>query len=401
MRVPSNILLLAACLAGTASAQSRLQPPVGSLLDSAASRRIAEKIITQSARVRPGELVVLFGGDRDLPFLEDLAVATRRAGANPIVQYSSSRLFRRYYEELPPSQDTLPGDTKLLSIADVVVGTDYVDGSVLEGIAPKRIAARAKADAPFREALTKWKGRYVQVGNGLYPTASNAAESGVTERQLGAVFRRGLDADYPALEQAANRIRDILASGREIRVKDAHGTDFSARLGGREVRTSDGVISDADLKQSGGLSSVFLPAGEVYVIAQPGSASGTLVMRETWSQHAKIAGLKVSVADGRVTDFSARSGFEGLGARYAEADADKSAVGVIDIGINPDVDPPAGSRLLPWSRAGLVTITFGNDQWAGGDNTSDFGFAVQLADCTVEVDGVTVVARGRLVPASR
>ena len=128
----------------------------------------------------------------------------------------------------------------------------------------------------------------MQVGNGLYPTASNAAESGVTERQLAAVFRRGLDADYRLWSRPRIGPGTCLGSGREIRVTDAHGTDFSAKLGGREVRTSDGVISDADLKQSGGSSSVFLPAGEVYVIAQPGSARGTLSMRETWSQHAKI-----------------------------------------------------------------------------------------------------------------
>ena len=167
------------------------------------------------------------------------------------------------------------------------------------------------------------------------------------------------------------------------------------------MRTSDGVISDADRKQADGMSSVFLPAGEVYVIAQRGSARGTLAMREAWSQHAKITGLKVGVADGRVTDFSARSGFEGLKTRYEKADEDKSAVGVIDIGINPEVAPPAGSRLLPWSRAGLVTITFGNDQWAGGDNKSDFSFAVQLTDATVTVDGVTIVDRGKLVSAAR
>jgi leucyl aminopeptidase (aminopeptidase T) len=370
------------------------------LLDTVASRRIAEKIITQSARVRPGELVLLFGGDRDLRLLEDLAVATRRAGANPIIQYSTSRLIRRYYEELPPSQDTIPPDTKLLSISDVVVGTDFIDGSVVEGIDPKRLAARARADAPFREALTKWKGRFVQVGNGLYPTPGNAAEAGVSEAQLAALFRRGLDADYGELEQSATRIRDLLARGGEIRVTDPNGTDFTARLG-REVRTSDGVISDADLEQAKGIASVFLPAGEVYTIAERGSARGTLAMSQAWVQHAKVTGLRVAVADGRVTDFSARSGFAGLRTRYAAADQARSAVGVIDIGINPEVKQPAGSRILPWSQAGLVTITFGNDQWAGGDNTSDFSFAVQLAEATVTVDGVAVVEKGRLVPASR
>jgi leucyl aminopeptidase (aminopeptidase T) len=383
-----------------AVAQSRQSPATTPLLDTVASRRIAEKVITQSARVRPGELVLLVGGDRDLRFLEDMAVATRRAGANPIVQYSTSRLIRRYYDELPPSQDTIPPDTKLLSVVDVVVGTDYVDGSVLEGIDPKRLAARGRADAPFRDALTGWKGRFVQVGNGLYPTPGNAAESGVTEAQLAAMFRRGLDADYQALEQSANRIRELLARGGEIRVTDPNGTEFTARLG-REVRTSDGVISDADRKQAKGGTSVFLPAGEVYTIAEPGSARGTLAMPEVWVQHAKVTGLRVAIADGRVTDFSARSGFAALRTRYEAADQGKSSVGVIDIGINPEVRQPAGSRLFPWSQAGLVTITFGNDQWAGGDNTSDFNFPVQLTHATVTVDGVAIVEEGRLVSGAR
>jgi leucyl aminopeptidase (aminopeptidase T) len=404
MRVPPwtlTFLLLASTVAGATSAQIQHQPAANPLLDSASSRRIAEKIITESARVRPGELVLLFGGDRDLPFLEDLAVATRRAGANAIVEYGTSRLTRRYYDELPASLDTVPPDTKLLSVLDVVIATDYIDGSVLQGIDPKRLAARSRAEAPFREALTKWKGRFIQVGNGLYPSASNAAEAGVTRAQLADLFRRGLDADYGALEQSADRIRDLLARGQEVRVTDSHGTQFSARLGGGEVRTSDGVISDADLKQTKGHSSAFLPAGEVYVIAQKGSAHGTLSMPQAWSQHAKITGLKVSVSDGRVTDFSARSGFDALRTRYEAADTGKSVVGVIDIGINPEVRPPAGSRLLPWSQAGMVTITFGNDQWAGGDNTSDFIFPVQLTDATVTVDGVALIENGKLLPSSR
>ena len=393
--------LLASALAGTASAQSRHPSATGPLLDMVSSKRIADKIVTQSARVRPGELVLLIGGDRDLRFLQDLVLATRRSGANAIVQYGTSGFVRRTYEELPASLDTVPSDAKLLSIVDVIVATDYVDGAALEGVDPKRIATRAKADAPFREALKKWKGRFVQVGNGLYPTASNATEAGMSQAQLAAMFRRGLDADYGALQQSAERIRDLLARGREVRVADPNGTDFSARLGGGDVRTSDGVIGDADLKQANGPTSVFLPAGEVYVRTEPGSARGTLAMRETWFQHRRVTGVKVSVADGKVTDFSARTGFDALRTRYEAADQGKSAVGVLDIGINPEVRAPAGSPLLPWSQAGMVTISFGNDQWAGGDNTSDFGFAAQLTGATVTVDGVTVVDKGKLVTPAR
>jgi hypothetical protein len=87
--------------------------------------------------------------------------------------------------------------------------------------------------------------------------------------------------------------------------------------------------------------------------------------------------------------------------RYEAADEGKSAVGVIDLGINPEVEQPAGFRLFPWSQAGLVTITFGNDQWAGGDNTSAFNFPVQLTQATVTVDGVAIIDKGRLVSGAR
>src|SRR5215210_4375712 len=80
----------------------------------------------------------------------------------------------------------------------------------------------------------------------------------------------------------------------------------------------------------------------------------------------------------------------------------KDEVGILDIGINPAIRPPAGSRVRPWSQAGMITIGIGNNLWAGGDNTGDFGFVVQIPNATLTVDSTTVVDAGKLVlPSSR
>ena len=47
---------------------------------------IARALVNQSARVKEGEFVRINGGVRDLQLLEDVAIATRRLGAWPLVR---------------------------------------------------------------------------------------------------------------------------------------------------------------------------------------------------------------------------------------------------------------------------------------------------------------------------
>jgi leucyl aminopeptidase (aminopeptidase T) len=387
-------LTLAVPTPGATQSAPDALPPV---LDAATSRRIAEKIVTQSARVRPGELVVISGGQRDLPLLEDLVVAIRKAGAYSIVDYGSNRLTRRIYDEVPAALDTVPPQLRTLSITDVFIATDYLDPTTFTGMDPARLATMDKANAPFREALGKWKGRFVQLGNGLYPSPGNAERAGIAPAALGALFRAGLDVDYSALERTAESLRAALVKGKEVHLTAPNGTDFQARIAGQPVHTSDGVISDDDQRAGLGQAAAYLPAGEVYLVMVPGSATGMLVMDRSWYLNKPISGLRVHVRNGKVTQLSATSGAEGLQAMYAQSGPGKDQVGVLDIGINPAIRPPDGSHLQPWSQAGVITVGIGNDQWAGGHNTGAFNYPIQLAGATLTVDGTTLVERGALV----
>jgi hypothetical protein len=74
----------------------------------------------------------------------------------------------------------------------------------------------------------------------------------------------------------------------------------------------------------------------------------------------------------------------------------KDEFAFVDFGINPDVAIPAGSSMIAWMPAGMVTVGIGNNKWAGGDNESPFSLPLFLVNCTVTIDGKMIVENGKL-----
>src|SRR5438874_1617604 len=60
---------------------------------------LARNVVEQGARVRAGDLVRILGSPADLAILEELAVHSRKLGAQPLITVQSDRLERRFYEE--------------------------------------------------------------------------------------------------------------------------------------------------------------------------------------------------------------------------------------------------------------------------------------------------------------
>ena len=360
-------------------------------------RSVAEKVVTGSARVKEGDVVLLNGTVADLPLLEDLSIEIQKLGASPLVTVASSRLTRRSYEEVPAKFDavTPEGFQKLAGIVDVFIGTESFEPTTLKGVAPERIAARGKAAAPIGELMQKRGVRRVFLGNGLYPSAGNAEQFEVSRGDLADMLYGGVDVDYAQLQQTGEQVRQTVAAGKEVRITAPNGTDLKAKIGGRPVYVSDGVISPEDQRRGGPATSVWLPAGEVYVVPVPGTAEGVLVAQEFY-QGTPVDELRLEFKAGKVASMSAKSGLEALKAQYDASGAGKELLSVIDVGINSGLKVPADKPIHAWSRAGMVTVGVGNNTWAGGDNQVPFGMAPFLSNATVTVDGKVLIQDGKL-----
>ncbi len=370
---------------------------------SAGHKSVAEKVVTQSAGVRDGDLVLIFGSDEDLPLLEDIAVEVRKAGASPLVSVATEELNRRSYDEVPAKYDTREPEMmmKLAGIADVIINTEAGEGRTLKGVPAERIAARDKALAPVGALMQKRGVRTVALGNGLYPSVERAERFGISRQELAEMMYGGVDADYEALKATGQQLRSALTGGKELHVTNPNGTDLKLRISGRPVSVNDGIISEEERRKGGAATSVWLPAGEVYLTPVPGTATGTVVADEFFFQGKPIAGLTLKFTAGKVTSMTAKEGLEPLKEAYDAAGAGKDLLGVVDIGINSGIKSPEGSAVHVWAKAGTVTIGVGNNTWAGGDNRVNFGVALYTPGSTLTVDGKPLVQDGKLVAAEK
>jgi aminopeptidase len=362
-------------------------------------RSVAEKVVNQSARVKEGDIVLINGSEADLPLLEDLSIEVQKRGAFPLVTLASSGYARRSYDEVPARYDSVTPKAflKLAGMIDVYLGTESFEAASLKGVPAERLAARGKAGSPIGALMQKRGVRGVYLGNGLYPSTTNAQQYDVSRNDLADMLYSGVDVDYGRLQQTGEQVRQALASGKQVRITAPNGTDLRVGITGRPVFVSDGIISPEDVRRGGPATSVWLPAGEVYVVPDAGTAEGVVVADRDFILGEPIEGLRLEFKAGKLASMTAKSGLEPLKAQYDAAGQGRDVLGVVDLGINPGLKLPDNNKsILPWSRAGMVTVSVGNNTWAGGTNTATFGVAPHLPDATVTVDGKVLIKDGKL-----
>ena len=243
----------------------------------------AQKLVTQVAPIREGHEVMIVGGTRDVELMEDIAVQARRLGAFPIIAHKSERLVRKMFSHVPEKWDTqMPQLTlKLATLLDAHIELDFADSlNYLDGIPPQRQGTRWQANQ-LEDSIQRRRGMImVHIGNEMYPTAQRAQLYGLGQDQLAEMFWGGLDVDYSELQKRGEALRQALSAGRELHITHPNGTDFRVQIAGRKVFVSDGVITEEDIRTGalGGTgASAYLPAGEAYLVPVPGSGDGVIV----------------------------------------------------------------------------------------------------------------------------
>jgi aminopeptidase len=361
---------------------------------------LAAKLVNQCAGVREGELVGITGDPKDAEILEDLAVQVRKRGAHPLIMLTSDRLARRLYDDVPTQFDrqSPEWDAKMAGLLDAEFVLESGDEAALAGVPAERVAAREKTFQPVFKKMRERNVRIIFLGNGFYPTLSRAKQFGLSEMELSKLFWDGVNTDYVQLQATGAKVKKVLSEGKQIHLTHANGTDLKASVEKRPVMVSDGVIDEAKRKQGGAACWTYLPAGEVYVSTAPGTAEGRVVVDRVFFEGKEINDLVMEVKGGKVVSLTAKTNGDHLAAAFKAAAEGKDCFGVIDVGINPNVHPPANSKVLAATPAGMISVYVGNDTWAGGDDNTPFSLTGYLPGATLTVDDKVIVEKGELKP---
>ena len=362
--------------------------------------QLAKRVVA-NAGIKEGEIVMITGRGQDAELLEDLAVATRSVGAFPMILYSSDRLSKRLFFDVPEKYDAQMDalDMKMANVANVVISLgNGMSENLFEGADPKRMAARGKANESIGQAYLKNNVRTVELGNNLYPTAWRAARFGMSQDDLAKTFWNGVNIDYADLQKRGGEVKAALAAGDEVKLTHPNGTDLTVKIKGRPILVSDGIISAEDMKAGGAANAAYLPAGEVYTTPVAGTANGKLVNSKAFYRGKEIDNLTMTFKDGKMTAMTGEgAGFADMKAEYdAVNDPRKDEFSFLDLGINPNVKLPAGSAVGNWVPAGTISVGTGGNTWAGGSNNVPYGQTVSLPGATVTLDGKPIIEGGTL-----
>ena len=360
---------------------------------------LAQRIVNECAGIRNGEMVLVTGGTRDLSLLESIAVEVRRLGAHPLLTIETENLERRFYTDVPAQLDAQK-PTFALRLAELIDAHIYIDyrenPDLLANIAPQRLNDTQEAEMAVEAKLLERAVRQVYLGNDMYPTKARAQQFNMSTQELARIFWSGVNVNYEQLQMTGEQIRTRLARGNEVRIIAPNGTDLRVKITKRPAYVSDGIISTSDRQEGNPACQTWLPAGEVYVTPVPGTANGTFVADNYFHDGKLIEGLRLEFKDGRLTAMTARGDVTALKRRCDAAPPGHDVFSFIDVGINPNIRIPAGSRMVNYMAAGAITVGMGDNSWAGGDNRVPFWVSAHLAGGTLTVDGEAVVERGEL-----
>jgi leucyl aminopeptidase (aminopeptidase T) len=363
---------------------------------------IANKVVTVSAKVKPGEVVVISGGIQKLPLIQAVAIEAAKAGGRVAPLFvTSDQLQRAYLVDVPEQYlgQPWPGNAWLNSI-DVWISMGDTDDSkaVLENVPESRLAKTTRSAEAYRAALNNSRTRSVYIG---VPNKKDAEYARMDWAVYQNMLWNAINANYQEISEKGNQLAKMLESANSIRITSPSGTDITMALGKRTAFVSAGLLEEQG--NAGGpflARQTSLPGGTVIIAPLETSATGTVVApKDTCLPYEYLIGATYVFKEGKMTSFSAKANPACFEQYYSAYSGDKDRIASVQIGLNPalKVMESGGNDFRPAEAAGMVYIGMGGDQLLGGTNKTEFGWTIPVTNASVEIDGKIVVKDGQLV----
>lgn len=363
--------------------------------------KLADRIVTTAANVKPGDVVVVAGGRHTIGLMEDLAIGAAKAGGLVTMFLDSDRLERAIYSEVPERYLEMPPKffAEWLKHINVFIALPGVEDSkaTFGDVPQERFAKASKAGQIIADSVNASGVRAVFVA---YPTQSDAAVNQLDFAAYQQAFWDALGADYRKMSEDGDKLKQMLLRSKTIRVTSPGGTDFTFSVGNRPIFVDDGIMTPEKARSRHFQTRfVALPTGAVSFAPIETSANGRVVVPLDQCQYKPLSGESFDFKQGRLENFKAETGAECFAESMAPYSGPKDLFGFFQIGLNPAAKVMENpGNFHPFYAAGLVTIGVGDNQFQAGNNKvqGGGGFRFPIANATVTIDGKTVVRDGKL-----
>jgi len=206
------------------------------------------------------------------------------------------------------------------------------------------------------------------------------------------VMFEGCTTDPSEMASHGRALEPLMSGEGQVHVTTPFGTDLIFRLDKRPPDYSYGMATEEKAERG---EVVFLPTGGIEVSAAEDSAEGRIVYDPLIrTGKGQVEDLTLQVAQGRIKQFSARSGKEIFERYLKEGTGDENRFAYFGFGLNPKLrygftqdDKVLGSTILG----------FGHSSSKGGKNIASGQWWASMTKATVTINGQRVMEDGRLL----
>lgn len=354
------------------------------------------KEIVENSGIQPGEVVVVNAGQHNIPLLEAIVKESNEKGALTHVFFTTDEIERSqahdvHYQHLLATPAYFGEWVKSI---DVWIGLSTVENPqiIFKDALEVRMVALRQGGQKLYDGFNKSKCRVYSVN---YPTPQEAELAKMEFPVYEKMIVDAMQADYGPIVTQAHALTNLIKASKSIKVTSPNGTSLTLSASGRPIYLGDGSTSKADVpNKTLAQRMASLPDGRVSVTAIETSANGKVVVPRSRCRYEPITNISFDVLGGKMMNATAGDGKGCLETLLKENAGDKMFSG-ISIGLNPVLKPT--DDYWPLSGAGVVYLSFGNNQLEGGKNTSGFSWSFPIINATVEIDGKVVVKDGKVV----
>lgn len=228
-----------------------------------------------------------------------------------------------------------------------------------------------------------------------YPIPQEAALAKMECPAFEKMIVDAMETDYTAIIKQAMALQSQLKASKSVKVTSPDGTNLTLSVSGRPIYIGDAQIANTDASNKTlAARMASFPDGRVFVTGNETTANGKVVIPHATWRYEPMTDIRFDVTGGKMLNISVGGGKECADKILSENPGEKM-FGSISIGLNPVLRPT--DNYWPAAGAGVVYLTFGNNQLEGGKNTSAFSWAFPITNATVEIDGKVVVNDGKIV----
>lgn len=318
-------------------------------------RKLADILVSYSAKVKKGETVLIRGDELGKPLILEVYRKVIEAGGHPITNIAFDEMSKMFYDNATKEQLSHTSKIRLYEAKNcdvVIIVHAPANSKALSAVDPQKMALRSKANKPISEIIVN-KNRWVLTN---YPTQALAQDAEMSIDEYEDFLFSATNLDWAKVDKEHERLKKVIDKGKTVRIV-GRDTDLTFSIKGRK-----------GIKCSGENN---MPDGEVFYAPVEDSANGRIYYEFPAIHGGKeVSGVRLEFKKGKVV----RAGAEkNEGYLLTMLDTDKGAryIGEFGIGTNYGIKRFTKDILFDEKIGGTVHLALGRSyKESGGKNDS-------------------------------